>query len=213
MSKDFFVEAFNAVGDMHQVFGHPVYNPNNPAARKLGEDVTNLRLSLINEEWNETTEAFCLQDKVEVADGLCDILVVALGAAHCLNISPKGSVEDLVAYPEDVISCLHNVGYYLHEESLTNAVAASVNLFAMADKAMPHLRLRENFWLVHETNMNKSFSELTDAEVDVKLYEEDGVVCSIKERPLGDKLVYVIVRDDGKVLKPKSWAPPTLVVD
>ena len=50
------------------------------------EKIQQLRLSLIAEEFSELKEAIAVEDIVEVADALTDILYVTYGAAHAFGI-------------------------------------------------------------------------------------------------------------------------------
>lgn len=211
--SEFLPKAFEAVGIFHSVFSHPVYNPNNPDPRKLGEELTNLRLDLILEEWQETVEALLLQDKAEIADGLCDLLVVSLGACHCLNIAPKGVYTDLEYNPEDFLSCLSAIHSAAEDEDLTRAVMFGVTTFVLADGCMSHLNLKENFFRVHETNMAKTFPSKEEALADVEEYRKDGVLSGVYSRVVGGKEYFMIKRTDGKILKPKNWTPPRIEVN
>jgi predicted HAD superfamily Cof-like phosphohydrolase len=53
---------------------------------KIPEDVENLRIKLIEEEWRETKKAMEDQDIVEIADGLADLLYVVFGTAVAYGI-------------------------------------------------------------------------------------------------------------------------------
>lgn len=64
------------VAEFHETFGHPVLaNPQIPH-----ENRCKLRVSLIQEELNELSEAIAENDLVAVADALCDIQYVLSGA-------------------------------------------------------------------------------------------------------------------------------------
>ena len=52
----------------------------------LESEQANLYMNLITEEFTETLEAFTNQDKVEVADGLADMVWVIMGMASTLDI-------------------------------------------------------------------------------------------------------------------------------
>ena len=53
----------------------------------LKNDQTQLYMNLIEEEFNETLNAFIEDDLVEVADALTDILYVTYGAGHAFGIN------------------------------------------------------------------------------------------------------------------------------
>jgi len=73
---------FNRVKEFMLKFGHKVESyPTFP-----DEKTVNLRLELINEEFNELKEAVVNKDLTEIADALGDILVVTLGAGAAFGI-------------------------------------------------------------------------------------------------------------------------------
>jgi len=51
------------------------------------ENINNLRLNLIKEEFEELKEALNKKDLVEIADALTDILYVTYGAGHAFGIN------------------------------------------------------------------------------------------------------------------------------
>jgi len=53
---------------------------------EVPEDVKNLRIRLIEEEWAETKKAMEEKDIVEIADGLADLLYVVFGTAVAYGI-------------------------------------------------------------------------------------------------------------------------------
>jgi hypothetical protein len=81
---------FELVGKFHEKYGHPkrsivyhdLFNGN-----EENEKLINLRVKLIDEEFNELKKA--LQDKnmCEVIDALSDILYVVYGAGHAFGIN------------------------------------------------------------------------------------------------------------------------------
>lgn len=62
------------VEEFHREFGHPIGTT--PAISR-----PELRVKLITEEAKETTDAIEAGDLVGVADGICDLLYVAIGTA------------------------------------------------------------------------------------------------------------------------------------
>lgn len=68
---------FEKVLDFHDALGVPApESPTIPPPDRVG-----LRVTLIEEEWNELARAMRQKDMVEIADGLADLLVVVYGTA------------------------------------------------------------------------------------------------------------------------------------
>jgi predicted HAD superfamily Cof-like phosphohydrolase len=57
------------------------------SASLSSENINNLRLNLIKEEFEELKEALNKKDLVEIADALTDILYVTYGAGHAFGIN------------------------------------------------------------------------------------------------------------------------------
>lgn len=54
--------------------------------KDIPEDVYQLRLRLLEEEFNEFKKAHSEHDKVEMADALADMIYIAVGTANVMNI-------------------------------------------------------------------------------------------------------------------------------
>lgn len=77
------------VAEFHETFGHPVLNtPQIPDEKRC-----KLRVSLIQEELNEFSEAIADKDIVGIADALADIQYVLSGAV--LEFGLQGAFNDL----------------------------------------------------------------------------------------------------------------------
>lgn len=77
------------VAEFHQVFDHLISTK--PTTRPFASDEENkklhdLRVELIREETRELQEALELNDLVEVADAVADLLYVVIGAGLCYGI-------------------------------------------------------------------------------------------------------------------------------
>ncbi len=59
------------------------------------EKINDLRVSLINEEFNELKNAIKQKDLLEVADALTDILYVTYGAGHAFGIDLDRCFEEV----------------------------------------------------------------------------------------------------------------------
>ena len=74
---------FEKVGLFMKTFGQEVKNKPSLSSDKINQ----LRISLINEELEEFTEAIKNKDIKEAADALTDILYVTYGAGHAFGIN------------------------------------------------------------------------------------------------------------------------------
>jgi NTP pyrophosphatase (non-canonical NTP hydrolase) len=72
------------VCDMNQAFGYPKGKFDELSHSDWDSLFT--QISCITEEVNETLKAIGMMDKKELVDGICDILVFAIGAAHKAGI-------------------------------------------------------------------------------------------------------------------------------
>lgn len=76
------VSNFELVGDFMEAFGQEVHcEPNWPDF-----STRELRLDLIQEEFEELQEAIDNKDMVEIADALTDLLYVVYGAGHAFGM-------------------------------------------------------------------------------------------------------------------------------
>ena len=74
---------FEKVGYFMKTFGQEVKTKSGLSTKKINK----LRVSLINEEFEEFKEAIKNNDLKEVADALTDILYVTYGAGHAFGIN------------------------------------------------------------------------------------------------------------------------------
>ena len=74
---------YQKVGLFMKTFGQEVKTSSSLSTDKIN----NLRLSLISEELKELEEAIKMNDLLEVADALTDILYVTYGAGHAFGIN------------------------------------------------------------------------------------------------------------------------------
>jgi predicted HAD superfamily Cof-like phosphohydrolase len=77
---------FQQVGEFHLTFGHPLRTSFYYDALTTDRKLADFRLSLMREELKEFEEAYAKNDRVEMADALCDLLYVTYGAGHALGI-------------------------------------------------------------------------------------------------------------------------------
>jgi NTP pyrophosphatase (non-canonical NTP hydrolase) len=62
----------------------------------MNDDQFKLYLSLVEEEVGELAEAVRNGDKVETLDALLDIVVVAIGAIHSMNVDGEGAWKEVM---------------------------------------------------------------------------------------------------------------------
>tara|TARA_B100001758_G_C18153466_1_gene475287 strand:+ start:155 stop:526 length:372 start_codon:yes stop_codon:yes gene_type:complete len=82
---------FEKVGLFMKTFGQEVKNKPSFSSEKINQ----LRVSLINEEFEEFKDAINKKDLKEVADALTDILYVAYGAGHAFGIDLDKCFEEV----------------------------------------------------------------------------------------------------------------------
>lgn len=73
---------FNDVGIFHHKFDLPTVSHDGPAPREVDEETFEYRRKFMQEELDETVAAYQRGDLAGVADGLIDLVYVALGTAH-----------------------------------------------------------------------------------------------------------------------------------
>jgi predicted HAD superfamily Cof-like phosphohydrolase len=79
------LNSLNQVAEFHKTFGAPILEkPQIP-----NESRCNLRVSLLQEELNELSEAIKNNDLVEIADALCDLQYVLSGAVLEFGLGNK----------------------------------------------------------------------------------------------------------------------------
>jgi predicted HAD superfamily Cof-like phosphohydrolase len=63
---------------------------------QYNKDQLDLYVSLIDEELAEVKEGIVNNDRVEILDGLIDVLVVTIGALHSLGCDPQGAWDEVI---------------------------------------------------------------------------------------------------------------------
>lgn len=82
---------FKLVKDMNTAFGNPEGNPVNINWTRLEKQIHN-----IHDEYKETLGALAERNLDEVRDGLCDIMVFALGGFHFLGIDANADMKAVI---------------------------------------------------------------------------------------------------------------------
>jgi predicted HAD superfamily Cof-like phosphohydrolase len=76
------LDQFDLVKAMHEKFGIPLQ----AQPGMLDEDTMHFRLEFLDEELNEIIDAWEAGDLEEIADGLIDLIIVALGTAAMMGL-------------------------------------------------------------------------------------------------------------------------------
>ena len=85
------MSTFSKVGTFMKTFGQEV----KPEPSFSTDKINKLRIDLINEEWEELTDAMNKKDLLEVADALTDILYVTYGAGHAFGVNLDKCFEEV----------------------------------------------------------------------------------------------------------------------
>ena len=82
---------FALVKNMNTAFGNAEGDPKNINWERLENQVRN-----IHDEYDETTTALAARNLEQVRDGLCDIIVFALGAFHFVGIDADADMKAVI---------------------------------------------------------------------------------------------------------------------
>ncbi len=183
---------FLRVAEFHRVFGQYIADvPAFPDQR-----IRDLRMRLLQEEYNEFCDAYANNDLVEMADGLADMCYIIAGTCVSYGICPDEPID----YPYEEI--IKQVDLFIHkplndvlgevvakyeireaandlEEVKTQLMLLMSAIFGVALHL--GLPLKTVFAEVHRSNMSK--------------VEEDGLPR---------------YREDGKLLKGSRYSPPDI---
>ena len=77
---------FSKVGELYQHFGLPTSYDPGVVPHSLSQEDTLFRVRFLQEELQEIEEGYDQGDLAQVADGLIDLVVVAMGTAHLHGI-------------------------------------------------------------------------------------------------------------------------------
>ena len=148
---------FEKVREFHNVFNHPVRT--NATAELFDEEpkLFGLRISLIDEEFNELKDAILKRDRVEIADALSDILYVVYGAGLALGYN-LDETFDLV-----------------HKSNMTKACKTeqeaidTVEFIKMQGKYNPTYKQSTdgNYWIVYDYDTGKILKSIYYTPVDL----------------------------------------------
>lgn len=184
---------FQQVKEFQTVFGQLISD-----SPKLPDDnIRMMRQKILKEEVEEFSEAYKVNDQVEMADAICDILYVIAGTCVSYGICPDTSIDPFerikktkqstMFYNIELDKILSDTFSYYEMAELDNDLAKiSCYLNTLISDAISiaiHFGypLQELFDEVHRSNMSKT--------------DENGKA---------------IKREDGKILKSSRWSPPDI---
>ena len=145
--------ALNDVSEFHQTFKHPILDDPTIPDKKRCE----LRVSLIQEELNELSEAIEDKDIVEIADALADIQYVLAGAV--LEFGLGGKFGDL--FEEVQRSNMSKACVSMEEAERTVAHYKEKGEPAYIEQADGH-------FLVYRTSDKKTLKSINYSPADLK---------------------------------------------
>ncbi len=148
------IDSLNQVADFHTTFKHPVVEqPGIP-----GEDRCKLRVSLIQEELDELSQAIKDKDIVEVADALCDIQYVLSGAVLEFGLGDK-----FVELFNEVQRSNMSKACKSEEEAI-----ATLDHYKAKDGTEGYYREENGKWLVFRSGDNKTLKSINYSPADLK---------------------------------------------
>ena len=222
---------FNMVQEFHktfEMFTSEKFDSNLLDNKKM----VDLRVSLIEEEYNELKDAIVNKDNVEVIDALCDILYVTYGGGDSfgidlshpnkthegqllkisdsfpINFSDEKSKEQIDIYVcqlDDKITDLKNGIQQKSEIDITNGFKGIIHIVYKFAKKFD-IDLNKAFYLVHKSNMSKVCETEEVADKTVEFYKNDKRYDSPAYKKSGDKYV-VYNANTGKTLKSIYYEP------
>ena len=181
---------FLRVAEFHKAFGHLVgLTPSLP-----DQSIRDLRISLIDEELDEYCTAFRLNDRVEMADALADLLFVLAGTAVAYGVAPDEPIsspsEGLPPLPA-ATACYAD---FLRDDFAAYMRAEGDNDLEGITTAIFHMMV-EIFGIARQSSIpiNAVFAEVVRSNLS-------------KLMPDGS----VLRRADGKILKGPLYSPPDI---
>lgn len=192
-----------------------------------------LRMKLLREEYDELKDSIENKDVVEIIDALCDILVIFTGGWHEMidfyvsdndfESLEKATLEDtnvlkfindnvnleelfdqydkMKESNEDVLSLIQTYikKYYLYERA-----------FMKLNFLIPKYNLLENLDRINKSNLDKFPTTEREALATMDKYAKDNISTFFEYKE--KEKVYVVYREDLKVLKRAGWKKHTIKV-
>jgi hypothetical protein len=186
---------YNCVKEFTESFGQRRYQ----FASQLPTPICELRISLIEEEEKEYLAGIAANNRLEMLDGVCDLIYVIAGTAVVCGIKPEPftatepsnlytlerSIDALINELGTVVPCSKRVTRYSNDA-----------LQACDGRGIEHgFKLRDAFDVVHANNMDKLWTEPPSDQ-------------SLIVHPVRGK--YLVKNKTGKVIKPPNHRKPDL---
>lgn len=196
------------VRELHKTFNLPIA----PVCMIPDVERCGLRITLIEEEFDEVCKAIESGDRENLAKELADLLYVILGTM--VNFGMNAAREDYLpmrsmAVPKYIDLSVERLCDGLAENSIRDTFAALSDLAEFVYDFVEYYdfidQFDEIFDEVHRSNMSKSCN-FNEALETLKFYEiQKDTLCTKVETA---KDVFVIKRSsDGKLLKPVNYSP------
>lgn len=217
------------VKEFHQVYGHPIFeNWSDESFYKTRK----LRVDLITEEFTELTKALYESDKIEMIDGLMDLLYVTYGAALCFGMHLNDPKIECMPYVTEPLENKINIWKIAHEkvkfqvESVINSIESVYDIDETKDDidniefdlqslveniclmtSLMNVDVNRAFNEVHISNMTKVCSNEMEAKDTILSYMNKNVESSYRKMDS-----YWVVYDikTGKILKNINYKPVDL---
>lgn len=150
-------EQINMVAAFQRKFAAPILDkPGIPSA-----DRCKLRIDLIREELKETNDAIALNDLIEVADGLGDILYVVFGMV--LEFGLQDKIEDIFA--EIQRSNMSKACATREEAEQTQA-----HYLAISEENLSYITERDGSFFVYRSDNHKALKSINYSPADIKQF-------------------------------------------
>lgn len=199
---DFIKSRVDKVKEFHSFYGHPLlkepleYFQDSHIKRLL------MRYELI---FSEFSELYASQSLLEKLDAVVDVQYVVYGMLIEFGLT-ESFIRVIQGEPLEFPVIYNQV-------IITDAAMFLTNIFSIieADEAISSLEPRA-FDMIHENNMSKYCNTLDEVADTLTWYANKGIHADYGVRVRANRDVFVIYRDDGKVLKPVHFTPVDLKV-
>lgn len=149
-------KSLTSVAEFHKTFQHPIL----PSPQIPSEARCKLRVSLIQEELNELSEAIENKDIVEVADALCDIQYVLAGA-----ILEFGLQEKFAQLFEEVQRSNMSKACKTQEEA-----EATMKYYLEKDGTESYYKEVDGLFLVYRKSDDKTLKSINYSPANLKIF-------------------------------------------
>lgn len=206
-----FASTFHQVKEFHTVFGHPI---GQNILTPLSESRWQLRIDLIDEEYNELLEGMKKESRLEVADALCDLQYVLMG--FLIELGVDGAQLAPIKNRQHIFNS--NFNEYMN--TLRGLKSKPPVLFSEISSLLQNLQycisnllilykwsdvvFLEMFNAVHVNNMSKACKTEQDAQETVVSYQNKTPPVEANYRQVGNYFV-VYRQDNNKILKANTF--------